>query len=96
MDTHTQLLVTTLQSLTSALENGACQLTSDQVSTIINSLSPDTIFSKYQAAEYLHVSRATFNNLLAQHKLPAGEKRPGFSSLIWYKKDLDAYANKLK
>lgn len=48
----------------------------------------DTPMSKYQAYTYLNISRATFDNLVREGKLPRGKKVPGFKELRWYKKDL--------
>ena len=56
----------------------------------------DTPMSKYQAYTYLNVSRATFDNLVRSNKMPPGQKIAGFKELMWYKKDLDAYLQKLK
>ena len=45
--------------------------------------------SKYQAYTYLNVSRATFDNMVRDGKLPKGKKVQGFKELMWYKKDLN-------
>lgn len=49
--------------------------------------------SKYKACEALKVSRATFDNLVKQGKLPKGKKEEGFKELSWDKKDIDNYIN---
>ena len=49
----------------------------------------DSPMSKYQAYTYLNVSRATFDNLVREGKIPKGRKVAGFKELHWYKKDLD-------
>lgn len=51
----------------------------------------EIVFSKYQAYTYLNISRATFDNLVKDNKLPHGKKEQGFKELRWYKKDLDRY-----
>lgn len=51
----------------------------------------DTHLSKYQAFTYLNISRATFDNLVKEGKLPKGRKQQGFKELYWLKKDLDKY-----
>ena len=51
----------------------------------------DTWMSKYQAYTYLGVSRAKFDNLVREGKIPKGKKIPGFKELCWYKKDLKQY-----
>lgn len=48
----------------------------------------DIPMSKYQAYTFLNISRATFDNLVREGKIPKGKKVPGFKELRWYKKDL--------
>lgn len=47
--------------------------------------------SKYQACQYLDVSRATFDNYVRAGKLPRGKHEAGFKELSWSKKDLDNF-----
>lgn len=47
--------------------------------------------SKYQACQYLNVSRATFDNYVRAGKLPRGKHEAGFKELSWSKKDLDDF-----
>lgn len=54
----------------------------------------DTPMSKYQAYTYLNMSRAKFDNLVSEGKLPKGIKTAGYKELSWYKKDLDKYIEK--
>ena len=57
----------------------------------------DIPMTKYQACNYLLISRATFDNLVKEDKLPKGEKLyAGDSNIFWYKKDLDLYKHKKK
>ena len=51
----------------------------------------DTPISKYQAYTYLNISRATFDNLVREGRLPKGKKIAGFKELVWYKRDLNKY-----
>lgn len=51
----------------------------------------DERMSKYKAYTYLNVSRATFDNYVAQGLLPKGTKEIGYKELSWYKKDLDKF-----
>ena len=48
-------------------------------------------FSKTEAAKYIGVSRATFDNYINKGLIPKGEKRAGFKELFWYKKDLNKF-----
>lgn len=56
----------------------------------------DRELSKYEAARYLNVSRATFDNYVKDGKLPKGTKIAGFKELSWDKRDLDSFAQKLR
>lgn len=56
----------------------------------------DVRMSKYKAYTYLNVSRATFDNYVAQGLLPRGIKEAGYKELSWYKKDLDTFIEKCK
>jgi predicted DNA-binding transcriptional regulator AlpA len=47
--------------------------------------------SKTQAADYIGVSRATFDNYVRDGFIPKGEKVESFKELRWYKSDLDLY-----
>lgn len=49
--------------------------------------------SKTQAADYLGISRATFDNHVRDGFIPKGKQIPGFKELRWYKSDLDLYLN---
>lgn len=56
--------------------------------TLRSIVRKDIPMSKYQAYTYLNISRATFDNLVRDGKIPRGKKIPGLKELIWYKKDL--------
>ena len=59
-----------------------------RVIRMLKGLRKDNPMSKYQAYTYLGMSRATFDNLVREGKLPEGKKIPGFKEKVWYKKDL--------
>lgn len=59
-----------------------------EVIRLLKGMRRDNPISKYQAYTYLGVSRATFDNLVRDGKLPEGKKIPGFKEKVWYKKDL--------
>lgn len=56
-------------------------------------IGQDNEMSKTQAADYLGVSRATFDNYVHDGFIPKGKQVPGFKELRWYKSDLDLYLN---
>lgn len=66
------------------------------VARALNEFARENGISKYQAFTYLNISRATFDNLVAEGKLPRGKKVAGFKELRWYKKDLDKYIKQIK
>jgi predicted DNA-binding transcriptional regulator AlpA len=47
--------------------------------------------TKVESANYIGVSRATFDNYISKGIIPKGSKRPGLSNLMWSKSDLDKY-----
>jgi predicted DNA-binding transcriptional regulator AlpA len=47
--------------------------------------------SKTQAADYIGVCRATFDNYVRDGYLPKGVHVEGFKELRWYKCDLDMF-----
>lgn len=59
-----------------------------QIAKVLKSMRKDNPMSKYQAYTYLNMSRAKFDGLVREGKLPKGRKIPGWKELIWYKKDL--------
>lgn len=54
-------------------------------------IGQDNEMSKTQAADYLGISRATFDNYVHNGFIPKGKQIPGFKELRWYKSDLDLY-----
>ena len=62
----------------------------DIVRLLSNVGNPDEM-SKTQAADYIGVSRATFDNYVRDGFIPKGVHIEGFKELRWYKCDLDLY-----
>ena len=50
--------------------------------------SRDKMISKYQAFTYLNISRAQFDNLVREGRLPKGKKIEGFKELQWSLKEI--------
>ena len=77
------------------IDTGNSNLSDEESLEVIKSLRKytrkDTPLSKYQAYTYLNMSRATFDNMVREGKLPKGKKVAGFKELIWYKRDLNKY-----
>lgn len=77
------------------IDTGNSNLSDEESIEVIKSLRKytrkDIPLSKYQAYTYLNMSRATFDNLVREGKLPKGKKIAGFKELFWYKRDLNKY-----
>lgn len=77
------------------IDTGNSNLSDEESIEVIKSLRKytrkDTPLSKYQAYTYLNMSRAKFDNMVREGKLPKGKKVAGFKELIWYKRDLNKY-----
>lgn len=82
-----KILVKQLRETADKLESGNSNITSEEATGILNMLTHEAL-NKSQAADYLHVSRATFDNLVAANKLPKGRKVKHRNDLIWYKDEL--------
>lgn len=88
-----QLIKTALQQFINDIDSGNSNVTEEQQTKILDLLRElnSGELSKIQAAEYIGVSRATFDNYINKGLIPKGEKRPGFKELFWYKKDLNKF-----
>lgn len=82
------------------IDNGDCDLSDDETTEIISVIKRcterDVRLSKYQACEYLKVSRATFDNYVANGWIPKGTHQQGFKELSWLRKDLDKFKKEFK
>ena len=59
-----------------------------EVVRLLKGMRRDNPISKYQAYTYLGISRAKFDNLVREGRIPEGKKIPGFKEKVWFKKDL--------
>lgn len=84
-----------LAKIVENIDAGNSNLTENEALELIKVLqfyTDKTIkMSKYQAYQYLNVSRATFDNYVREGKLPRGKKEAGFKELFWVKKDLNEF-----
>lgn len=91
-----QIIKEQLLQVIENIDTGNSNITDDEAVKILDMLKnftdKEVYLSKYQAAEYLHISRATFDNLVREGKLPKGIKQQGFKELAWLKKDLVEYS----
>jgi predicted DNA-binding transcriptional regulator AlpA len=54
-------------------------------------IGQDNEMNKTEAADYIGVSRATFDNYVKDGFIPKGKEVGRFKELRWYKSDLDLY-----
>ena len=93
-----QLIKAALKQLLQDMDSGNTNINEEQQQELLSLLlqfnSKD--LSKVESAEYIGVSRATFDNYIKKGLLPKGHKRPGFKELSWNKSYLDEFLEKEK
>lgn len=80
-----------LLGIVNDIDAGTSNIDEEEAMKIVKMLKgmrKDNPMSKYQAYTYLGISRAKFDNLVREGKIPKGKKIPGFKELVWFKKDL--------
>lgn len=82
-----------LLKLVDDIDSGNSNVSEEEQKEILNILNRihSSRLSKEAACKYLNVSRATFDNLVRDGKLPRGKKEVGFKELSWTKHELDEY-----
>ena len=88
-----------LQKFIDDIDADNTELSYEQQCDIIKILSnvdigKDNEMNKTQAADYLGVSRATFDNYVHDGFIPKGKQIGSFKELRWYKSDLDLFLMK--
>lgn len=82
------------------IDTGNSNISEKEAIEIIDALrrftDQKTRMSKYQACQYLNISRATFDNYVKQGKLPKGKHQIGFKELSWDKEFIDEALKKIK
>lgn len=87
-----------LEKLIKDIDSGNSNITEEEEHKIISMLSEitDNRMSKYQACQYLNISRATFDNLVRDGFLPEGKHQAGFKEKYWRRTDIMKYVPKSK
>lgn len=94
MSSHLRNIADDLDSGNSIISKEHADLAMD---LLMSSSDRNLKLSKYQACQYLAkqlnstMSRAKFDNLVAEGHLPKGKKQAGFKELFWIRRDLDNY-----
>ena len=89
------LIRTLLQQWIDNIDSGNSNLSQQEqleVVDLLQKLSRQEL-SKIESANYIGVSRATFDNYINKGLIPKGQKRQGFKELFWNKHDLNKYLN---
>ena len=88
-----QLIRTLLNQFIDDIDAGNTNINEKQQKEIIDIFQKlnSKELSKLESADYIGVSRATFDNYINKGLIPKGKKRQGVSSLFWNKSDLDNY-----
>lgn len=94
-----KIIRTILQKFIDDIDADNTELSYEQQCDIIKILSnvdigKDNEMNKTQAADYLGVSRATFDNYVHDGFIPKGKQVGSFKELRWYKSDLDLFLTK--
>lgn len=87
-----------LEKMLNDIDSGNSNITEEEGHQIINMLSNinENRISKYQACQYLNISRAKFDNLVREGKLPEGKHQAGFKEKYWKKSEILKYITKDK
>ena len=85
-----------LQKFIDDIDAGNSNLSFEQQCNIFRLLSNVNIgqeneMNKTEAADYLGVSRATFDYYVRDGRIPHGKQIGNFKELRWYKSDLDLF-----
>ena len=91
-----KLIKTILQKFIDDIDSDNTNISYEQQCEILKILSnvnlgQENEMNKTEAADYLGVSRATFDNYVRDGFIPKGEQVGRFKELRWYKSDLDVF-----
>lgn len=93
-----KLIKSLLAQIINDLDSGNSNISEDEQQEIINLLTKinQKELSKLESANYIGVSRATFDNYINKGLIPKGHKRVGLNTLFWNKSDLDKYLDNVR
>ena len=93
-----KIIKSILQQFINDIDSGNSNIDENQQNEILQLLQNinQEELSKIKSANYIGVSRATFDNYIKKGLIPKGHKRQGFKELSWNKSDLDNFINNEK
>ena len=82
-----------IQQILNDIDSGNSNISEEEQKEILDLLQKinSKTLSKIEAANYIGVSRATFDNYIKKGLIPEGIKRQGWKEKSWLKSDLDRY-----
>lgn len=88
-----QLIKTILNQFIEDIDSGNSNISEEEQEELLSLIQKINTkqLSKIESADYIGVSRATFDNYIRDGRIPKGHKRPGFKELSWNKSDLDKF-----
>ena len=90
-----KLIRSLLQNCIDRIDSGNSNLSTEEGLEVIEILkkytNKDKKLSKYQACQYLNISRATFDKYVREGKISKGNKEAGFKELFWNEHDIRAF-----
>ena len=88
-----ELIKLAFQQFINDMDSGNSNINQEQQKELLYLIQKFTQkeLSKVESANYIGVSRATFDNYIARGLIPKGTKRQGFKELSWNKQDLDKF-----
>lgn len=93
-----QVIKKLLLKIVDDIDAGNSELSEKEMFEVVDALKRynfrEKYVSKYQAYTYLNISRAKFDNLVREGKLPRGKKIEGFKELQWSLKEIKDFNKK--
>ena len=89
------LVVKYMREVADRIEVGTSEISESQAVDILRIVAHE-VMSKEQACSYMNLSRARFDDLVREKKIPRGRKVVGWKELRWYKDELDAAMFRMK
>ena len=89
------LVVKYMREVADRIEVGTSEVSESQAVDILRIVAHE-VMSKEQACSYMNLSRARFDDLVREKKIPRGRKVVGWKELRWYKDELDAAMFRMK
>lgn len=88
-----QLIKSAFQQFIDDIDSGNSNINEEQQKEILELVQKinSKELSKLESADYIGVSRATFDNYIKKGLIPQGHKRQGFTELSWNRSDLDKF-----